>query len=126
MTVFDSAPTRTEKRDRSVALTWDLGPTTSFHGTPATAAAQLLVGHDKHGKQFRAFVQRIDVDDSGPFRAEMHSPFSGTRVRLPGRQVARFSAKALEDAVAASLTALRILASEDASVLAVADPNSPA
>lgn len=121
MSIFYSEPVRRD-RDRSAKLTWDLGPTTSFHGEACTGVAQLFVYHDRDRKRFVATVQRIDIS---PIGGEMFTIGKNTAVNLPSAPCARFSAKAFDAAVDAALAALRLRADE-AEVQAVADPASPA
>lgn len=126
MSTFETEPTRKDNaRDRSVTLTWELGETVDYDGKPCVAAAQLYVSHDGNRKAFIAMAQRTNLIQDGHIRIEQFTIGSGTRVRLPARPVARYSAKALEDAVTGSLTALRILANEG-QLDALGDPNSPA
>lgn len=119
--IFHSEPTR-RTRDRSVKLTWELGPTTSFHGEPCTAVAQLFVFHDRDRKEFVANVQRIDIS---PIGSEMFTIGKNTDARLARTPCARFSAKAFDAAVTAALAELRLRADEP-EVQAVANPASPA
>jgi hypothetical protein len=121
MSIFDSEPTRSD-RDRSAKLTWELGPTVSFHGEPCTAVAQLFVYHDRDRKRFVATVQRIDIS---PIGSEMFTIGKNTAVNLASTPCARFSAKAFDAAVRAALSALRVRADEP-EVQAVANPASPA
>jgi hypothetical protein len=121
MSIFITEPAR-RNRDRSVQLTWDLGPSTNFHGEPCTAAAQLFVFHDGDRKRFVATAQRIDLSPTG---GEMFTIGKNTSVDLPNTPCARYSAKALETAVSTALAELRSRIDEPA-VQAVANPGSPA
>lgn len=112
-------------RDRWVKITWVLGEITGDDDRPATAVAQLFVGHNKDRKVFHASVQRVNTRQDGAFAVEMYQPFSGTRVQLPSTPVARFSAKALDAAVDAALAEI-VARADEPEMLAVVDPNSPA
>jgi hypothetical protein len=124
MSIFETNPTR-RNGDRSVHLNWELGPTTDFHGNPATATARLSVYDNRNRKELTASVSRIDTKTESGMAVEMYQPMSGTRVRLASMACPRYSAKALETAVVCALTELRSRLDEPA-VQAVGDPTSPA
>jgi hypothetical protein len=121
MSIFITEPARRD-RDRSVKLTWDLGPSTNFHGEPCTASAQLFVYHDGDRKRFVAIAQRIDLSPAG---GTMFTIGKNTSVDLPSTPCARYSAKGLDAAASAALAELRSRIDEPA-VQAVANPASPA
>lgn len=124
MSIFETDPTR-RNGDRSVDLNWELGPTTDFHGEPATATVRLSVYDNRNRKELTASVSRIDTKTESGMAVETFTIVGGTRVRLASMACPRYSAKALETAVVCALTELRSRLDEPA-VQAVADPTSPA
>lgn len=124
MTIFETEPARKDG-DRSVTLTWDLGPGTTRDDEPCTALAQLLVLHQGDRKRFLAVAQRTDLVDYHGRQIETFAIGSGTRVQFVPVPVARYSAKALEAAVVTALAELRSRIADD-DVIALGDANSAA